>query len=104
MRSSGSGMLTVNLCIVSALLNTFALAFSVFVIVVYDKVIGSNQHTLLNVAVSAAILILFFDFIAKRLKATLVGQIRSKFEADLNEKVSKQLFLRKYRSSKSHTT
>ena len=52
-------MLTVNLCIVSALLNTFALAFSVFVIVVYDKVIGSNQHTLLNVAVSAAILILF---------------------------------------------
>ena len=95
MRSSGSGMLTVNLCIVSALLNTFALAFSVFVIVVYDKVIGSNQHSLLNVAVSAAILILFFDFIAKRLKATLVGQIRSKFEADLNEKVSKQLFSEK---------
>lgn len=92
MGSSGNRMLIVHLCIVSALLNTFALAFSVFVIVVYDKVIGSNQHSLLNVAVSAAVLILFFDFIAKRLKAALVGQIRFKFEEGFNKKVSKQLF------------
>ena len=62
-----------------------------FVIVVYDKVIGSNQHSLLNDAVSAAILILFFDFIAKRLKAALPGQIRFKFEEGFTEKVSKQL-------------
>ena len=85
-------MLTVHFCTVSALLNTFAMAFSMFVIVVYDKVIGSNQHSLLNVAVSAAVLILFFDFIAKRLKAALVGQIRFKFEEGFNKKVSKQLF------------
>ena len=91
MRSSVSRMLTVHLCISSALLNTFALAFSVFVIVVYDKVIASNQHSLLNVALSAAVLILFFDFIAKRLKAALLGQIRFKFEVGFTEKVSKQL-------------
>ena len=75
LRSSGSRMLTVHVCIVSALLNTFALAFYVFVIVVHNKVIGSNQHSLLNVAVSAAVLILFFDLNAKLLKAAWVGQI-----------------------------
>ena len=90
MRSSGSRILTVHLCIVSALLNTFALAFSVFVIVVYDKVIGSNQHSLLDVAVFATVLILFFDFIAKLLKAALFEQIRFKFEEGFTEKVSKQ--------------
>ena len=82
-------MLTVHLCTVSALLNTVAMAFSMFVIVFYGKVIGSNQHSLLNVVVSAAVLILFFDFIAKRLKAAMLGMVRLKFGEGFTEKVSK---------------
>ena len=81
-----------HVCIISVLLNIFALVFSLFVIIVYDKVIGSKQLSLLYAITSAVLVLMIFDFVAKRLKSELVGKIRSRFELGFGDELSNTIF------------
>ncbi len=85
-------LIAFQICACSFLINIFALAFSFFIILVYDKVIGNSSITTLYTLTTGIILILIFDLISKRLKSISIANVKENFDKKFGEKIFETFF------------